>query len=449
MMNILLLQDDENIRERVAFVLESQYNAMVVQAATPEEARARAKERPSGFHLIVIDCDRSRGKEVDKFRSETSETQSIVFLHGPPDKALAVSTPPGRPVPAFVDRGDIVQNLLTTIGGMIKHAILPNPDDDRNFCKIRTRLLLSVCPLGSDIYIRLSEAKYLKLMKQGDTFDLQDMEKYTVKKGVEFLFLRRNAVGDFIKKYQAELLGYLERKPEMTLQEVAPLNDQVLETLQELGSSVGWTPEVQALAKGQVALTVKAMGKSPRLSSLFEKLESFQGKYIASHSTLCGYLSCSIASQMKWGSDTTFHKLTLASFLHDITLSNHELAECASVDECRDGPFSEEEKRGYSKHPIQAAEIAKQFSEVPPDVDSIIAQHHELPDGSGFPRGLSGAYIAPLAAIFIVAHDMARKVRSEGAGFTVGGYLEGSRDRFKQSQFRKVIQAIEQLESLG
>ena len=208
------------------------------------------------------------------------------------------------------------------------------------------------------------------------------------------------------------------------MEEVAKLNDSVFEAIQSLGTGVGFTPEVQQMAKTQVQMTMKAMGKSPRLSKLFEKIESYQGKYIASHSTVTGYLACAIASQMKWGSDTTFHKLTLAAFLHDITLTNHDLAACKTLDEVqKDERFSDAERKSFKAHPMQGAEVARQFNEVPPDVDLIIAQHHERPDGSGFPRSLSSTYIAPLTAIFIVAHDMAQLAVAEGPKFKVENFL--------------------------
>lgn len=444
-MNILLVQDDANIREKVAFVLDSQFNATVFEAETVEAAKRVLADKSRTIDLIVIDCDRAMGKELDRLRMEHSKVQSLVFLRGEPERRLAISAPPGHPMPVFVDRSDIVRNLISAVGGMVKAQLLPNPDADRNFCKIRTKLLLSVCPLEADIYIRLTEAKYLKLMREGDTFDLEDMEKYTVKKGVEYLYIRKSEIQEFISKFQAELLKYLDSKPELGMDEVAKLNDSVFETIQSLGEAVGFSEPVQQMAKTQVQLTMKAMGKSPRLSKLFDKIESYQGKYIASHSTVTGYLACAIASQMKWGSDTTFHKLTLAAFLHDITLNNHELAECATLDECAKGTFTDNERKAFKLHTMTAAEVARQFSEVPPDVDVIIAQHHERADSTGFPRGLGPTYIAPLSTIFIVAHDMAKFVIDRGPEFQLGDFLEIARERYKPSQFRKVVQAIEAL----
>src|SRR5207244_821722 len=104
-------------------------------------------------------------------------------------------------------------------------------------------------------------------------------------------------------------------------------------------------------------------------------------KYISSHSMMLGNLACTLAAAVGWSSETTFYKLSLASFLHDITLQNHELAGIQSLKELetRKEEFKPAELQAYKNHPHAASEMAKQFSEVPPDVDTIIMQHHEQP----------------------------------------------------------------------
>jgi HD-GYP domain-containing protein (c-di-GMP phosphodiesterase class II) len=98
----------------------------------------------------------------------------------------------------------------------------------------------------------------------------------------------------------------------------------------------------------------------------------------------------------------------------------------------------------FRNHPQNAADIARRFSEVPPDVDTIIAQHHERPDGTGFPRRLSGNYIAPLASIFIVAHDLARYSRLRpNEKIDVKEFIKQGALKYKSSQFKKVLAVLE------
>ena len=67
---------------------------------------------------------------------------------------------------------------------------------------------------------------------------------------------------------------------------------------------------------------------------------------------------------------------------------NQQLAKIGTLQELRkrEGEFTEKEVKSYKTHPAVAAEIAKGIDEVPPDVDTIIMQHHERPDGKGFPE---------------------------------------------------------------
>ncbi len=338
---------------------------------------------------------------------------------------------------------------MRTVEELVKtERLTAVPLTDSDYCQIRTSLLLTVCPLKSPVWIRLSAEKYVKLFTEGDEFNREDHEKLTIKKGVEYLYIRKNDIGEFISKFQADLTQLVNRSPPVTAKEIPEISEMTVETFQELGKRLGFEKaEVQEIAKSQVQMAMNVMGKTPGLNQFMELLKGYQGQYISSHSTLCGFMACSIAAQMQWGSDITFRKLSLASFLHDIVIDKHDLAAIRDVQELEASSFTPEQKKQYMNHPIEAAEIAKGFSEVPPDVDVIIAQHHERPDGKGFPRGLGSSYIAPLAAIFIVAHEMARYSLDKGPTFKAKDFLDASRDKYSSSQFKKVMAALEKLSS--
>ncbi|MGE0617041.1 MAG: HD-GYP domain-containing protein, partial [Bacteriovoracia bacterium] len=171
-------------------------------------------------------------------------------------------------------------------------------------------------------------------------------------------------------------------------------------------------------------------------------------RYIPSHSGLIAQISCTLAVAMEWHSETTFYKLNLAAFLHDITLDNHALAAIRTMDElnARRDQFKPQEYKDFQNHAMRAAELARQFNEVPPDVDSIIAQHHEQPDGSGFPRGLTHTHISPLGALFIVAHDLISFVFEKGGPSNIDLFLQEflilTKDRYAVGNFKKIHKAL-------
>lgn len=441
-MNILLLEPDEEIRERTIFAIESSYEAQVIGVSEVAQAMVVISEPGHGVELMV--CDTQGGALAD-FESLQNASAQIPCIFCVEAKAMNQPTL-GWNVLSVVDRASLILNVLATLEKLSsKGVVARNSMSDDDFVKIKTSLLLSVCPLKGDIFIRLSESKYVKLFKEGDHFEASDKEKYTARKGIDYLYLRKANTQEFIQKYNADLQKTLAKAHKMNIEEVAKVNNTIHETVQELGKRVGFTRDVQVLARTQVRMTMKSMGKSPSLSQILDRLKAFEGRYIASHSTMVAYMACAVASQMEWGSEGTFHKLTLAAFLHDVTLENHRLAQCNTLAEAEAGGFSKEELADFRVHTVKAAEIANTFQEVPADVDVIIAQHHERPDGTGFPRRLNATYIAPLAVVFIVAHDLAQFAIAKGPGFKVGEFLLTARDRFKSTQFRKVLDSLENL----
>lgn len=65
--------------------------------------------------------------------------------------------------------------------------------------------------------------------------------------------------------------------------------------------------------------------------------------------------------------------------------------------------LSGEERRHIYAHPMTVYVILKEFAEYHPLVSSAVLEHHEYLDGSGYPAGLSGQRISPLAQIIAIA----------------------------------------------
>jgi response regulator RpfG family c-di-GMP phosphodiesterase len=445
-MRILLIQDSLSVREKVVFALESTFGASIVESPNLKKAVADFQHQKDPIELVICDLQQGSVQDFENFQHQVGQVPCVLCVDGNANR----QPPVGWHVLSVVDRNHLIRDLLGSIQRLIDRGVIAAAAETveglGEYVKIRTKLLLSVCPLKADVYIRLSDKKFLKLFREGDRFEFADMEKYTVRKGIEYLYLKRGDTQEFIDKYNRDLEKMVAKTPTVSVEEMAQINDAIFETVQELGRSVGFTKDVQVMAKHHMKMTVKAMGKSPKLGNILARLNLFQGQYISAHSTLTSYLGCAIASHMEWASESTFQKITMASFLHDISLDNVDLAECEKVEDVRARGFGDAEEKEFREHPQKAAEVARTFHEVPPDVDVIIAQHHERPDGTGFPRKLSGPHIAPLACVFLVAHDMAKAALKTGAEFEVQAYMEQAKARFSGSQFRKIFTALEHLD---
>jgi HD-GYP domain-containing protein (c-di-GMP phosphodiesterase class II) len=223
-----------------------------------------------------------------------------------------------------------------------------------------------------------------------------------------------------------------------------------LEGIHENGEKLGIDPVIREETKRAVLSTLESIRESPGLSALLVRLKHEQTKYIASHSLLLSYISCAVASQMDWSSETTSFKLVLASFMHDIVLKNHELAKIRTLHElsARKSEFSPEEIRVFEQHPQLGFDLVQKFEEMPPDVDLLILQHHERPDGSGFPRQLSHARIAPLSALFIVSHDLTQFLidkKEDIKAETIREFLRTQSSLPQVGPFKKALAAVQKI----
>ncbi len=443
-MQVLLLQDRIDLSDQVRFLIESTFSAQVQTVPMISEGLKVVQNSQSLLDLIIVDLKQGVSGELEEFMAQAPGVAVLLCVSGGGVKGV----PSPARVVGLIERTTFMESMTHAIQSLIDQGILKSNSvdlkDSPGQVRIAAKLLLSVGPLNGDIYIRLSESKFVKLFRKGDVFDLNDLEKYSIKKGVNYLYIRQEQCQEFAQKYKVEL-DKIFKSDRLNIEDMSLLNMSVQETVQELIRKVGFSKEVQEITRTQVQLTVKSMGKDPDLADILKKLKATEGQYISSHSTLCAYFSCAIAGQLQWGSDTTFTKLSLAAFLHDITLNNHDLAQLTSLDELEryETKFTAEEIKQFKNHPVEAAELAKRMTEVPADVDTIIRQHHEKADGKGFPRSLSHQYIAPLAVVFIIAHDLTQYTIRAGADFNASVFLGEVREKYKSNQFKKVLGCIE------
>lgn len=437
-MNILILLAEKDMHDILEFTLESKFGAHSVHAANVPEAMtalAKAAAEKAPVQLLIYHETEEQNPEFAKLVTATNGIAKIVVTQ---------NTYAGQPSGDFVGSvpaAHVVDALYQLLTQLFESGRLINDQGDSEFCKIRTNLLVKVSPLKGDVYVRLSANKHVKMFQTGDSFDKGDMERFAEKKKLHYLHLRKADTGEFVNKYKDELARYL-KDPGFTPETATKLVGDVQEAISDLANKVGFTPEVQQLTKTSVAMTVKAMGQNPNLAQVLERIDREKGKYISNHSTVTAHMACAIARGMTWSSDATYFKLTMAAFLHDMILQNDDLAQVRTLTELekKKSKFTPKEIESFKRHPSEGARLAQMLTEIPPDVDTIIAQHHERPDGSGFPRKISGPYINNLSAVFIIAHEIAQQTLIEGKD--VPTIVRSLAESFNSGAFKKIIQAL-------
>jgi HD-GYP domain-containing protein (c-di-GMP phosphodiesterase class II) len=286
----------------------------------------------------------------------------------------------------------------------------------QQYCKISLKsLLVRKDEIRCDVYMKLSEDKYVKVLNASDRFDGPDFHRFSAK-NVEYLYLLRS---DFL-----ELMGELAAKLDKIkatgggddLGAVISLAGTIYQAVHAALETEGFTPELQKLAASSTGMAVATIQKNPSLKNMLAKLDENRDNYLGWHSIALSYLSCKLATLMGWQSEATFYKLALASFLHDITLPNDELAQLLDLDQINLANLSLADRALVLRHPLTAAQLLGGFGDIPGEVAFIVKQHHERQDGSGFPDGLEAKDMSVVSALFVIAHDIVTAIFHQPPG---------------------------------
>lgn len=150
------------------------------------------------------------------------------------------------------------------------------------------------------------------------------------------------------------------------------------------------------LARYAWQLYLDSKRQQDRLISAFVSTMEAKDTYTQGHSERVGEFAEMIARQLGLG-EKQLMTLREAAVLHDvgkIGIEDYILR--------KPGPLDPEERNKMQEHPMIGVKIVEQVG-LAPEVIEIIRQHHERPDGKGYPYGLTAENICQGAKILGVA----------------------------------------------
>ena len=448
-MKILIAEDELVLCEILSLVVKTKFNAEVLQAHSGRQAIDIIKQNPD---LDCILCDyhmpQGTGGEVYKYlQSVDSKIPYILCSSDPPDELpeFANAKLAGSVVKPFIMNQ--IRDLLLPIAAAAKKAQYragsTDPDD---YIQISTSILQRIHVHDCDLYVKLSEKKFVRVKIQGDNFVEEDRKRFKAK-NVEYLYIKRRDSDRLLDQFADQLLGLAMSKGSIEQGSVLRISETALELIHEVLQQLQLSEKAEKMVQASVDLTLMTIQHDLKLSRLFDRLLVDQNKYISSHSIVLGYVACGIASIMKTDDSDSSQKLVFAAFLHDITLKNESLAQYQVLDPVvmsKSYGFTQQQIAEFAEHPREAAALAKEFHSIPKEVDVIVAQHHERPDGSGFPEKLKHSGLDLLPSIFIVAHELVTFLHDSGNKSDVAEFLKKASSQFQVGHFQQIIVAMKE-----
>jgi len=250
-----------------------------------------------------------------------------------------------------------------------------------------------------DLFIKISEDKFIRVVKKGDAFDLERLKNYSSHR-VEFVYIDKSAFGSHVETSVSIANIAIKKTSVPQGARVKMLTSAADAVFHEL-SRMDFNEDCFEHAKKICGSMIGVVGVDHDVGKIILELTELNSDF-AKHSVGVSIIATMIANALAWKGAKTMNLISMGGLLHDIGFKNlpPELMEMKKSD------MSPEEIKLYESHPIKAITLLRDFSEVPQEVVAIIGEHHEIPNGLGFPRGIKTDRIYPLSRCVALADQL-------------------------------------------
>lgn len=331
-----------------------------------------------------------------------------------------------KPITKEVLTGTLIQVLQ--LGDKISEAN-PGTTPDSEFSAVPIGEFFSGGDLQFPIFLKLATDKYISIGKHEKGVDKSIIENLKTKK-VKDLYLKKE---DFIK-----YLGFMDflseasiRSSTISVEKKAKIVTMAARRILEFSFVEKVEPSFIYFAKSNLTRSIELLGSFGDVVDLLESAGTLESN-LSNHNITTSMIALMIAKGRGWTSPITLFIVSASALFHDIALLPLEEDLKKSTPE----GLTSENLAKYRAHPLNSAALIARYGKFPDAIFSVISQHHEKPDGTGFPKNLSKTEIHPIAEIVHVA--------SEFAHYYLGapGYGAGMYPRFAANKIREKFSGL-------
>ncbi len=383
--------------------------------------------------LLDIECKSLTGF-APVVKDTVDEFQSMLGLLGDID-VLIVDEPPVKVdynflVKAINEKGGSVKNVIMLsnetreiknsrtfpqdkVESLITHLktlVAPDAKEVTGYISVPTDALIHFKILPFDLYIKISDGKFLKRIPANEDIDESTVVAFKAK-GITDLYFEKKHNRDFSLLLLNNMINKVERNYSSEDEKQKAVNE-VFVTTKELVQSVGLPPRVIEVCESVMeSISVDVMKGKDKFSNYLSQMKdqsnlNFQFRFIE----LTSFIATQIVDHLNVpDKDEQIKKIVFASFFCDISLSDVTHLDYRTEESVKD--LWPDDKKIVLEHALKSSLIAAKYKNAPADADVIIKQHHGSVDGTGF-KDASGA-ILPLAKCLMASQELAFAILKE------------------------------------
>ncbi len=446
MKKIVIIDDEDDILNILTIIIQAEFKNPILTAKTGNSGITLIAEHMDDIELIISDYNMPNGDGSDVFKYNEQHHNIPFFLI----------------TGGFVEDYSDVDNIL--IHNKL-NAIITKPIDENNLISLMNNIIrpsnnikklkqIDINYLAANhkystpygLFLKIDQ-KYIKFKNNNDQIDLTKIKQYQ-SRGEIYIYMNNEEANDFFKNIEDMNCNTIDNS--LVLKERTLLNSGItLEYVTNGYQELGITSFQKETINTMVDNCVNVLLQDNSISNIINIFLKDKG-HLISHSINTIHISYMICKKLKIENDENIRKLTFAAILHDIPLSGTNLSVINDITSDDLKNLTGSEKDLILTHPTT---LFKQhnlgFSSLPAGVFDIIAEHHEKPNGTGFPKALHHDRISPWGSLFIIALEIADYMYFNNVNTkTAKTFKYQLKEKYNYGNFKDYLNAVDDILSL-
>jgi putative nucleotidyltransferase with HDIG domain len=391
MVNVLVVEDDDLFRNAICDILKKKgFN--LFQAANGLKAIEIMSSQDLHVVLSDIQMPEMDGIELLKWSLKNKPIPFIIMTGF--SAILETQSAYDLGAKEFISKPFKNTELVGLINKVlgISDKNLTVVENFTDYCKLSINEFVSGKQADFDIYVKLSETKFVKIAHKGEEL-LKERILHYKEKGVKYLYVTKEGFSQLVQ-FNLEVASKFQDSKAISKEKKVNFLKYTGQIIVTKAFINGVDKEVFAEAQSFLELTIDTLTDSRKCYDLLNLLNS-HSDYIYAHSVGVALYSVMIAKKMGFQSNQAYFKLSMAGMFHDIgkkEIDNEVLQKHRSL-------LSAEEKKLIDSHVLRGQEILYSLKVVPDDVIQLVYEHHEDVAGQGYPIGNDKKNQHPLSTI--------------------------------------------------
>jgi len=419
----------QDIRSVLSASIELEMNEKCIEASNANEAIKLLKTIP-GIYLIASDFHMPGGNSKNIYQYNV-ENDNLPFLHLSTDHARYCG---------FGDEFNEINvhnNSFTKpfdVFEIIEVAKKIKEDIGKNFIDHNNGYIgISIEKIRDfniddqfSLYIQRSPDKFTKLTNPGETFNEESISSYR-KKGVEKIYFKEEDFHQNVDRKAEKIRLDFERNPNFS--EVKTQLSS-LHQVQSLAKNFGIPEASIKYVDTMIHSIQESLEKIPLLNDIIEKIKK-SDSLISQKALLTAYTLGCVTTKLGYNSNGLPQKVITAALFCDSQLEDDHLCKITNLKSTKLKQFSLSQRKSIRTHMELAVKSILPIERVIEEEKRIIMEHHELPDGTGFPRGMDAKNAPANCALFNTCYYFSHLCLVENLDF------DESIDRMREMSFDK------------